>query len=406
MQNRLFEFLINKTGQKNTLELTPIWLNENGENDPVKALDIKQNTTPRTLTEHLFGRTMTSDNQSVDPKTGEAKLETISNYKPGFFDNLNAGINENYNTDFSVNNLAPRGKSFGYKLGEGLGSIAKGLAGWGGDAFTAGYQGLDAGLNRQGIRVGDQLYKNDLIKTQQLALQNNPEFAKLPEEQKQIQLQAIADNINNMRGYLNKDIYGNLINSQQLRDNAAWRKMYFDAQQQNLKEQQEWRKQQAEMQRAENAANRAVQIRGQDLNFTLGKERLINNSIKNDEGFGDIEQQLNNFQATFKNMPSKAESYTLGALRSATGTQTEEEANFNAQRTLLFNQIARKLGGEKGVLSDADIKRIEAALPTLTDSYQQKMAKMRAVYDLLDIKRGQTPRSQTYTSGKYTIRIK
>lgn len=87
-----------------------------------------------------------------------------------------------------------------------------------------------------------------------------------------------------------------------------------------------------------------------------------------------------------------------------TGTQTTKEANFNAQRTLLFNQIARKLGGEKGVLSDQDMKRIELALPTLTDSYDQKIAKMRAVDDLLNIKKGGMP--QTYTSGKYTVRIK
>ena len=103
-------------------------------------------------------------------------------------------------------------------------------------------------------------------------------------------------------------------------------------------------------------------------------------------------------------MPSKAESYTLGNLRAMTGTQTTKEANFNAQRTLLFNQIARKLGGEKGVLSDQDMKRIESALPTLTDSYDQKIAKMRAVDDLLNIKKGGMP--QTYTSGKYIVRVK
>ena len=74
-------------------------------------------------------------------------------------------------------------------------------------------------------------------------------------------------------------------------------------------------------------------------------------------------------------------------MRKATGTQTTQEANFNSQRTLLFNKIARELGGEKGVLSDQDITRIDASLPKLTDSLQQKQAKMQAVYDLLgDVK--------------------
>ena len=83
-------------------------------------------------------------------------------------------------------------------------------------------------------------------------------------------------------------------------------------------------------------------------------------------------------------MPGKLESNTLGRVRAATGFQTKEEANFNSQRTLLFNKIARDLGGEKGVLSDQDIKRIEASLPSYTDSYEQKQAKMAAIYDLLN----------------------
>jgi hypothetical protein len=82
-------------------------------------------------------------------------------------------------------------------------------------------------------------------------------------------------------------------------------------------------------------------------------------------------------------MPNKLESNTLGRLRNATGFQTETEANFNSQRTLLFNKIARDLGGEKGVLSDQDINRIEKSLPNYTDSYAQKQAKMAAIYDLL-----------------------
>jgi hypothetical protein len=83
-------------------------------------------------------------------------------------------------------------------------------------------------------------------------------------------------------------------------------------------------------------------------------------------------------------MPNKLESNTLGRFRNATGLQTKEEVNFNSQRTLLFNKIARDLGGEKGVLSDQDIKRIEKALPDYTDSYEQKQAKMSAVYALLE----------------------
>lgn len=130
------------------------------------------------------------------------------------------------------------------------------------------------------------------------------------------------------------------------------------------------------------------QMQQNEFNNQIKLAEIAQKQREKGSEYNDIEKQLNNFQATFKSMPSKAESYTSGWLREKTGTQTEEEANFNAQRTLLFNQIARKLGGEKGVLSDSDINRIDAALPKLTDSLKQKNSKMKAIYDLLEIKKG------------------
>ncbi len=137
-----------------------------------------------------------------------------------------------------------------------------------------------------------------------------------------------------------------------------------------------------------NQARLNEQIQQNDFNNQIKLNEILQKQQEKGSEYNDIEKQLNNFRATFASMPSKIESYTMGNLRGLTGTQTEKEANFNAQRTLLFNQIARKLGGEKGVLSDFDIKRIEAALPKLTDSLDQKNAKMKAVYDLLEIKKG------------------
>lgn len=137
-----------------------------------------------------------------------------------------------------------------------------------------------------------------------------------------------------------------------------------------------------------NQARLKEQMQQNDFNNHIKAAEIVQKQQEKTSEFDDIEKQLNNFEATFASMPSKAESYTFGRVREKTGTQTEKEANFNAQRTLLFNQIARKLGGEKGVLSDFDIQRIEAALPKLTDSLEQKNAKMKAVYDLLEIRKG------------------
>lgn len=113
-----------------------------------------------------------------------------------------------------------------------------------------------------------------------------------------------------------------------------------------------------------------------------------------------VEAQLNEFEKLFDKVPqSKLSAYTGGFFRDLTGTLTPDESNFNAQRTLLFNKIARDLGGEKGVLSDQDIKRVEKALPTIYDSPEQRRQKMKAVYGLVNIRRGQISKKNK-TSGQ------
>lgn len=422
---------------------------------------------------------------SENPRVGGFLNDIASGYRENRntpFSIQNLEPNKNKGIGYKI------GEGFGsaVRFGEsptGRALLVGGILGaTGGDALQSIAYGASTGMQNQVNRMNDKIYRNDLINTQQQALMNSPEFNQLSEtEQKQIldqlhtdsnymglskeeakglnteqyraklgekqtnmknkaienyltgrqsqQLQDIANKVNNYRGYLGEKTYGNLINSQQLRDNAAYRKMFYDAQQANLREQMEFRRQQAladlnyknmmlEFQKQKEASDRAYQnaqlglgyakLGSDNENRRLDREERAKDReskiLSKQEDFTDVEKQLNNFKGTFKGLPGKAESYTFGNLRAVTGTQTTKEANFNAQRTLLFNQIARKLGGEKGVLSDQDMKRIELALPTLTDSYDQKIAKMKAVEDLLTIRKGGTP--QTYQSGKYTVRIK
>jgi hypothetical protein len=172
-----------------------------------------------------------------------------------------------------------------------------------------------------------------------------------------------------------------------MQDNAEYRNLLLKTQMENnaallkLKEQEAQR--QARQDLADNYfKNRQLGI--QEKNLDLQAEKLKGKSNSNLENLQAVSNQLKRFEDSFKNMPGKLESNTLGRLRNATGLQTKEEANFNSQRTLLFNKIARDLGGEKGVLSDQDIKRIEKSLPDYTDSMVQKQAKMQAIYDLLN----------------------
>jgi hypothetical protein len=103
-----------------------------------------------------------------------------------------------------------------------------------------------------------------------------------------------------------------------------------------------------------------------------------------------VDQQLDEFEALFDSLPqNKLSAYTGGFFRDVTGTLTPEEVEFNAKRTLLFNKIARDLGGEKGVLSDQDIKRIERALPTMYDNPQQRASKLAAIRGLVEIRLNQ-----------------
>lgn len=416
---------------------------------------------------------------SENPRVGGA----LPNFINGYRENTNNGFNlENWTNNMGLDG---RKKGLAYRVGEGLGTAARFLDspfgrglltagivnGSGGSGLEALVYGGNSGVLNQNLRTNDKLYRNELKQTYKQSIMNDPRYNTLTSaEDKQIQdyikqspeymnaktdeeratiagnmynslasekiaskqneaLQEVYANIDGLRGYVDKNAFGSMVQAQQLRDNAAYRKMYYDAQQANLRENMQFRKDQAKaeqeyknlmlnFQKQKEASDRAYQ----NAQLGLGYARLNNDNynkaldraekakdraakiLSKQENYGDVEKQINNFKATFKGLPSKAESYTLGNLRAMTGTQTTKEANFNAQRTLLFNQIARKLDGEKGVLSDQDMKRIELALPTLTDSYDQKIAKMRAVDDLLNIKKGGMP--QTYTSGKYIVRVK
>ena len=183
------------------------------------------------------------------------------------------------------------------------------------------------------------------------------------------------------------------------------------------KAKQELAKEELDWKKAENALDRALkreelnaQIQHQRAMEGLARERLSNSGgtvtggasntsgltpkqiQKNQEMLNSlnvVQSQMDRFANSFdKVRPTKLGALVANAYAGG-GFGNSAESNFNAQRTLLFNKIARELGGEKGVLSDQDIKRIEGSLPSLSDSLPQKRAKMKAVYDLLEDRKSQ-----------------
>lgn len=166
---------------QNYPELPLIQVNEQGglETDPIKMaqaqLGLKQASTPLTTTDRLFGRDMTQDYQTINPKTGQAQMATLANHKPGFFEDFGRGFQENATQGFNVNNLAPvQGKGLATRLGEGLGTLARfydkpigrmavatGLSMLTGETNPLN-EGVKAYVGRQTNMTQDRVYRNQL----------------------------------------------------------------------------------------------------------------------------------------------------------------------------------------------------------------------------------------------------
>ena len=292
----------------------------------------------------------------------------------GLLPDIAAGYRENSINPLAFSNLqekiTPEGqkKGTGYRFGEFAGTaarlldnplvrgaIAYGLSDRMGDRNPL-IQGVTAAVGTQQNRMKDQMYR-----------------------------QALAErdiDTSGIRGWLGNDTFKYLLEDQQVRDNAAYRNAYLESQKMNQELANRMARERLDYQKISDAADRALRTRGLDIQ----EQKLLEGNKKN-ANIGNLQavsNQLKRFEDSFATMPNKLESNTFGRLRAATGFQTKEEANFDSQRTLLFNKIARDLGGEKGVLSDQDIKRIEKSLPSYTDSAVQKQAKMQAIYDLLN----------------------
>ena len=134
----------------------------------------KQASTPLTVKDRLFGREMTQDYQTVNPDTNATEMTTLTNYRPGFLNDLASGYRENATQGFNVNNLAPQRKGLATRIGEGLGTLARfydkpigrmavatGLSMLTDEANPLG-EGVKAYVGRQNNMTQDKVYRNQL----------------------------------------------------------------------------------------------------------------------------------------------------------------------------------------------------------------------------------------------------
>lgn len=404
---------------------------------------IKENALGKQITTPVETSIGNDENGNPILKTGTSNDLRQGGFLPDIFN----GARENYNNKFDFSNLdnntTPdgRNKGFAYRFGEGLGSVGRflespagralivgGIVGaTGGSGLDALVYGASAGAGNQQNKFADKIYRQSLES-------QGFDTSTLP------------------KGYLNKDTY-NTYALNNYRNNSLRVKQEIASANDNTKRANlimtalkngEITPEEAKMhmdnygitfeQLQQSNDTKLLPYKQYALetapqvalgNLSLGQARFqeqvaqdeFNNALKleelqakrnklaNQDDYKDVQDQLNAFEKTFKSANNPYRYRTAGWASEKMNTLTKDEANFNAQRTLLFNQIARKLGGEKGVLSDADIKRVEAALPSLSDTYEQKQAKMKAIYQLLDIKKGGNGSGAT-TVGKYKVTVK
>ena len=424
-------------------------LDEKGGTDINKTMAMLDKTTPLTFGERMLGRELSRNFQKYNPDTKQFEMTTATINRPGLLQDISQGYQENRFTPGSLDNLQQntlangRNKGFAYRLGEGLGSLARigetplgrsllvgGLVGaTGGSGLEALSYGAQTGMLNQANRMRDKVYRNDLLNSRKASLMQNPNwntlsadeqneilakansmdsFKTMTDEQKQAlinqmssdylrnrqqeQLSSLENEINSYRGYLDNNTYNNMIQAQQLRDNAAYRQMYFDAQQRNLEAQREWQRQQAEKENQLRAQQLYLTGRGQDLNYALGAAKLAQDAEKNNNKIDDgttVMAQLDELMKLHKNLPQysarkgtqKATAVATG-LANKFGMRTDQVTGFSGVRNMMVNLVARKLAGEKGVMTDKDFERAEKMVPSEFDSPQQAQAKYNAVQQL------------------------
>lgn len=259
----------------------------------------------------------------------------------GALRDIAGGYNENLNNAISLDNFGQnetpdgRKKGFAYRLGEGLGSISRfaqsplgrglivgGLVGaTGGDALPMLAYGAGTTMQNQANRMNDKLYRNELKQTYQQSIMNDPRYNTLTSaEDKQIQdyikqspeylnaktdeeratiadnmynslasekiaskqneaLQEVYANIDGLRGYVDKNAFGSMVQAQQLRDNAGYRNMMLSNQQRQNEIMNALRQDQLKAQQQQQAFNQWYQKASlEDKRADRAERRAYNNA--------------------------------------------------------------------------------------------------------------------------------
>lgn len=382
------------------------------------------------------------------------------------------GYNENLNNAISLDNFGQnetpdgRKKGFAYRLGEGLGSISRfaqsplgrglivgGLVGaTGGDALPMLAYGAGTTMQNQANRMNDKLYRNELKQTYQQSIMNDPRYNTLTSaEDKQIQdyikqspeylnaktdeeratiagnmynslasekiaskqneaLQEVYANIDGLRGYVDRNAFGSMVQAQQLRDNAGYRNMMLSNQQRQNEIMNAMRKEQLQAQEEQQKFNRWYQKASlEDKRADRAERRAYNNAqlglgyarLNNDNYNKALDraaknqtkqeakikagQQISSLAQLYSSLPQNF-AFKGGQKSTALINKGLYKLGVGSQQVTAYDSVADALAtslsranGEVGNLSDSDIIRWRKTLPSITDTPEQAQAKFDAL---------------------------
>lgn len=390
----------------------------------------------------------------------------------GVLRDVAGGYNENLNNAISLDNFGQnetpdgRKKGFAYRLGEGLGSISRfaqsplgrglivgGLVGaTGGDALPMLAYGAGTTMQNQANRMNDKLYRNELKQTYQQSIMNDPRYNTLTSaEDKQIQdyikqspeylnaktdeeratiagnmynslasekiaskqneaLQEVYANIDGLRGYVDRNAFGSMVQAQQLRDNAGYRNMMLSNQQRQNEIMNAMRKEQLQAQEEQQKFNRWYQKASlEDKRADRAERRAYNNAqlglgyarLNNDNYNKALDraaknqtkqeakikagQQISSLAQLYSSLPQNF-AFKGGQKSTALINKGLYKLGVGSQQVTAYDSVADALAtslsranGEVGNLSDSDIIRWRKTLPSITDTPEQAQAKFDAL---------------------------
>ena len=415
-QNFIANLLRRNKNEEELPYITPIQIDKNGKFDPVKTanleLGLRQASIPLTIKDRLFGRDMEQDYQTINPETKNVEMATLTNHKPGFFEDFGRGFQENATQGFNVNNLAPvQGKGLATRLGEGLGTLARfydkpigrmavatGLSMLTDEANPLN-EGVKAYVGRQNNMTRDKAYRQSLIN-----------------------MGVDEAQVNAIPGIMSDDVYKNMIDALNAQEMRKYRELYLTNQQEQNKIMNQFRRdnlkaQEAERaaERADKAATRALTARGQNLNYDIAMRKLEAEANKETAAERKEKAKLKQAQNTI-NMISKAKETVqnnpnaFGYVQGVLGADVSNRLfKGGTQARSTINSVAAEyrkyLTGAQ--MSDRERLDYEKFLPSPKDNARILNDKLNAMLDVISAREGIETTSRGVTNvGNYKVRVK